>query len=166
MVDTLGFAKLLNETGNAFGLTRDVFHAEIEKRAQATRLAGESPQQAYTRIVLTPEGKELLKAYRNAPVGKPEEQEPQGLKPEPIGDASAELERLARSVARQKSISYERAYVQLLTDPSRAELARRVREEEMSATRAVRDSRWPIRAAEREFERDWRLGRNAASARD
>jgi hypothetical protein len=67
-VDTLDFAKILNNTGESCGFDRDDFHREIQKRAAETRSSHESEAQAYTRIMLTPEGKELYKAYRAAPV--------------------------------------------------------------------------------------------------
>ena len=48
-MDTLKFAKILNDSGDAMGLNRDVYHREIEKRANETRGAQESPEQAYAR---------------------------------------------------------------------------------------------------------------------
>ena len=66
-MDTLKFAKILNDSGDAMGLNRDVYHREIEKRANETRGAQESPEQAYARIIETPEGRDLFRAYKRAP---------------------------------------------------------------------------------------------------
>jgi hypothetical protein len=73
---------------------------------------------------------------------------------------------LARKLARERRLSYQRAYTTLLTDPDNAELAARARDEERKATAAVRDARGSIWQAERENERNWRLGRSPGSARN
>jgi hypothetical protein len=153
MVDTLGFAKILNQTGESCGLDRDVYHAEIEKRAEAIRAPGMSREQAYTKVITeTPAGKELLKAYRSAPVAKPPVEAAQDLpeRPEPAGEASKELERMAAAESKRTGKSFAIAYTALLTSPEHRELASRVKREELSATRMVRDSRAPLLEAERE----------------
>jgi hypothetical protein len=154
---TLRFAKILNETGHSSGLDKGTYHRELERLAKAAKRSTESMPQAYTRIATeTPEGRELFKAYHNAPVGKQPVQAAQDLPYQPVGDASAELERTAREAARSKNISYERAYTALLTDPTRKELVARVRREELDATRMVRDQRWPNNQAEQQSKtRDW-----------
>jgi hypothetical protein len=167
MVDILGFAKILNNTGEASGFTRDDFHHEIQKRAAATRLSGETSAQAYTRVLLTPEGKELYKAYRAAPAPVQAAQDfplPKE-KPEPAGPASREFDDLAHDMARKKGISFQQAHARLYTDPERAELVRRVKIEERDQTARVAASRSPIASATREFGRDGSLGRNPASGR-
>jgi hypothetical protein len=152
-MDTLKFAKILNDSGDAMGLNRDVYHREIEKRANETRGAQESPEQAYARIIETPEGRDLFRAYKRAPVAAAPVQAAQDLKPEPAGPASKELNGLASELARVKRQSFEQAYTSILTDPDRKDLVRRVRAEEMAATRAVHDQRAPIWAAERAYSR-------------
>jgi hypothetical protein len=57
-----------------------------------------------------------------------------------------ELDELATEMARSKGISRERASGQLMADPSRQELVRRVLAEEKAATREVRDQRWSMPA--------------------
>jgi hypothetical protein len=156
-MDMVHFAKILSTTGESCGLDRDDYHREIEKRSSATKRPGESEAQSYARyIVEDPAGQLLFKAYRAAPMAKPEVQDPQELKYEPVGDASAELERLARNEAKAKNTTFARAYTAILTDPTHAELARRVKAEELSATTMVRDSRWPLNEAERtSLTRQW-----------
>jgi hypothetical protein len=166
-MDTLDFAKILHTTGNACGFDRDDFHREIEKRAAETRSSRESEAQAYTRILQTSEGKELYKAYRVAPMGKPPIQEAQDIpRPEPAGPASKALSELARFEAKAKNISYEQAFSRLLTSPDHRELVREVKREELSATRLVADSRWPLREAERTSQtRQWVDGLDAVGRR-
>jgi hypothetical protein len=155
-MDVKDFAKILVETGEACGLDRDVYHHEIEKRAGQSRRKGQSFQQAYAKFLETEEGNLLFKAYKAAPVAKPEVQAPQDLRPEPAGPASKELESLAAFEAKSTGKSFAQSYTRLLTDPDRAELVRRVKQEELSATRMVQDSRWPLNEAERTSQtRDW-----------
>jgi hypothetical protein len=164
------FAKIYLESGNAGGFTRRDFENALHKRAEATRLPGESRQQAFTRAATAdPQGRALFKAAVKGPfpVESAQDLAPRTAKPAP-GPASEELAALARKHARERRISYQQAYTRLLTDPNEghAELAARVRAEERQASAAVRDARDPIWAAERENERpDFRLGRSRGSAR-
>jgi hypothetical protein len=155
-MDTLAFAKILNTSGNSCGIDRSAYHHEIEKRAAETRRAGESPQQAYARYATeTLEGRELLKAYHNAPAAKPEPAV-QDLKPEPAGPASKELESLARDMAREKKYSYQQAFSALYTDPERAALVRRYDKEQAELKQRITDARFPLNDAERESRtKDW-----------
>jgi hypothetical protein len=171
----MDFAKILigSNGTNACGLDRDVYHREIEKRAAAIRTPAMSREQAYARVLETPEGTLLYKAYKTAPVASPPKQAPQDYedgRPEAAGPASRELNDLASKMAKDKGISFQRAYYRVIADlsafPDRRELLERAKFEEQAATREVRDSRWPIRAAEAAFERDWRLGRSAGSPRN
>jgi hypothetical protein len=155
-MDTVDFAKILNETGNPSGLNRDDFHRAIEKRAKETRLDGETSAQSYTRIATqTPEGRELFKAYGNAPPRQAAQDLPVPKMPEPAGPASRELDELARWMAKDKGISFQQAHARLQadTDPQRKALVARVRREEMEATQRVREARSPITAATREYAR-------------
>jgi hypothetical protein len=158
--NTLTFAKVLVDSDgrNHCGVTSDIYHAELEKLAKANKRDGESVQQAYVRVSeQTEAGSLLLKAALRAPAPAPK-QEVQDLpaRPEPAGEASAELERLARFEAKAKGGSYEQNYVRLLTSPEHKQLVMRARAEELHATRMVADSRWPLENAERSSRtREW-----------
>jgi hypothetical protein len=149
---------LVDGTGHDCGFDRRDFELEIEKRAEAIRAPGESRQQAFTRYATQDEtGKLLFKASLKAPP-RIVEQAPQDLpaRPEPAGEASAELERLARFEAKSKGGTYEQNYVRLLTSPEHKELVRRARSEELHATQMAQDARWPLRNAERtSLTREW-----------
>ena len=152
------FAKILVEgTGHSCGMTRQDFEAEIAKRAESVRGTSDSAQQAFTKYATQTEvGQLLFKAAMRAPVGKQPQQAPQDLPYEPIGDASAELERTARQMARSKNITYERAYTALLTDPALAEQRDRVKAEERAQTSRVRAARWPLNEADQQSKtRSW-----------
>jgi hypothetical protein len=97
----------------------------------------------------------LFKAAMIAPPRQAAQDFPLPKKPEAAGPASRELDALAREMARDKGISFQQAHAQLQsdTDPERKALVARVRREEMDATRMIRDQRWPITSAEREYER-------------
>jgi S-adenosylmethionine:diacylglycerol 3-amino-3-carboxypropyl transferase len=87
---------------------------------------------------------------------KPPPQRAQDLKPEPAGPASEELDRLARSMAREKKYSYQQAFSRIYSDPERAELVARVRQEEAELRARVAAQRFPTRNAERESKtREW-----------
>jgi hypothetical protein len=158
MMDMRHFAKILVDSGNACGHARQDFEEEIVKRAE--RRGGESAAQAFTRFVTTDAtGKLLFKAAMMAPPRQAPQDFPLPKKPESAGPASAELDRLARQMAKDKGLSFQQAFVRIYenadtdTDPERAELVRRVKIEEREATRRVAESRWPITSAVREFSR-------------
>jgi hypothetical protein len=166
-MDYLDIAKHYNSTGdwNSCSLTSEDFHKAIERRAEAIRRPGQSAAQAYTEILGTPEGIALHAAYKRAP--KPPVQAPQDTVTTmpPAGPASAELERMAREMARSKGVSFQRAYTQLYTDPERAELVARMRLEERAATSRVAEARWPLETANAELGQNWSLGESKGSAR-
>jgi hypothetical protein len=131
------------------GLTRQDFENEIAKRAAPNRRPGESLEQVFTAYATeTENGRALFKAAMSAPVGKPPVQAAQDFKPQPIGEASATLEEMAREMARSKNISYERAFTALLTNPTHAKLRERIKQEEQDVTARVRAARWPNNQAE------------------
>ena len=146
-MDVLDFAKIQNQTRQLVGLNKAHYHAEIQKRAAETRSSHESEEQAYTRILLTPDGKELYKAYRNALEPRQAAQDfvPR-KKPEPLGPAARELDELAAEVAREKKISREKASARIMADPEHGPLVRHVLAEEQSATAEVKRQRWPMPA--------------------
>jgi hypothetical protein len=166
-MDVRHFAKILVETGNQCGLDREDYHQALEKLATDAKRATESLPQAYTRIATTTdEGRLLFKAIGVAPPRQAAQDLPAPKrKPEPVGPASRELNELAAAMARQKGLSFEQSYERLWSSPDRAELVRRVKQEEAEQRAEVRRQRWPIAEAERENERDWRLGRTPGSAR-
>jgi hypothetical protein len=172
MVDILDIAKSINQSAalgldqHFMGLDQGHFHAEIQKRA--VRRPGQSAQQAYRDVLLTPDGNELYQAYKRAPAAPPTA--PQDLaerdaKPSP-GPFSQQLAALARKLSRERRTTYARAYTQILTSPDHAELAARVRDEERQASRAVFEARRPIWRAQESLEQNWRLGRSPGSARN
>jgi hypothetical protein len=148
--NVLTFAKMLVDSDgrNHCGITSDVYHEQLQKLAIANKRDGESPQQAYVRVAeQTEAGALLLKAALWAPAPRQAAQDLVSRKrPEPIGEAARELDELAAELARSKGISRERASGQLMADPSRQELVRRVLAEEKAATADVRAQRWPMPA--------------------
>src|SRR5262245_41170169 len=139
-MDIRHFAKMvvLNGGTNALGMHRQDFEEAIAKRAETTRAPGESRQQAFTKYATTTnDGRLLFKASLLAPPRQAAQDIPVPKRPEPAGEASAELERLARFEAKAKGVKYEQAYARLLTSPEHRELVRRVKAEELSATTMV-----------------------------
>jgi hypothetical protein len=67
-MNTLLVAKAIVEDGYVTKeFTREDFRVEIQKRAEATRKAGESPDQAFARFATTdPDGQVLMRAMRRA----------------------------------------------------------------------------------------------------
>jgi hypothetical protein len=154
-MDDLDFAKILLNTGESSGRTKDDFHREIEKRAAEIRRAGESPQQSYTRYVTEmPEGRILLKAYRVAPHPKQAPQDFVERRNVPKGPAGKGMDAMIRELRRSKNLSYEQALSRIAQD--RKELLAAIRREEIEATAAVRQSREPV--FDTKFDEDWRLG--------
>jgi hypothetical protein len=121
---------------------------------------------AYTKFVTeTPEGKEMFKASLRS--RRSVDQAAQDFPvPKAFGPAGEELNRLAAFMARDKSLSLTESYVRLLADPARRQLVSEVKREELSATRAVADSRWPLEQAERSSRTaEWVSGLDAVGRR-
>jgi hypothetical protein len=116
-----------------------------------------SREQAFTKFVTTdPTGKLLFKA--SLPVARSVAQSAQGFgaAAKAFGEAGRQLNELAAAMARSKSLSMQESYSRLIADPSRAELIRRVREEEKRATEAATRQRWPLWPGEKESKtRSW-----------
>jgi hypothetical protein len=148
-LDIVDIAKRFVEPGgDPGGVTKADFEDELRKRAAAAypNLPFASAFSAYARN--DRDGQFLMRAVLKAE--RAVTQAAQQLPPmKSFGPAGEELGRLARWMARSKSISHQQAFKTLYSDPSRAELVRRVREEERRATEAVRGQRAPIRNAER-----------------
>jgi hypothetical protein len=155
-MDIEHFCKILNTTGNACGLDKDIIHAEITKRAIEASPGDESVAQAYTRFVTsTAAGREMLKAYRTAPVAAKPLQAPQEV--EYKRPNAADLDKEAREIADRDGVSLMQARLRAHTAA--------LRRERDAATRDVKDQRKPIADAERELERAWSVGRSPGSAR-
>jgi hypothetical protein len=155
-MDSRHFAKILVTQGLDCGQTRQDFEEDIAKRAEATRLPGESREQAWTRFATaTDDGRLLFKAAMLAPP-RQFAQDLTREKPKADGPASEELERTARAMAKEKKLTYQQAYSRLISDPDRKELLAEIRREEERARRAVSDQRWPLHNAERESRtKEW-----------
>jgi hypothetical protein len=165
--NVLTFAKVLVDSNgqNHCGITSDVYHAELEKLARENKRDGESLQQAYVRMSeQTESGRLLMKAALWGPAPVQAAQDFVNPRPEPIGEASKELEELARYMARSKNWTYERAYSELYTDPERKALVDRVKREEADTTARVRAQRFPMPEEQGEAGA-WRLGRSPGSRR-
>jgi hypothetical protein len=173
-MDILDFAKLMNAstTGQTFGLDKNDLHREIVKRAEKSRRPGQSTQQSYRDVLLTPDGNELYRAYKRAPAAPPQDFVPTRDKPEPKGPAAVELDRLVEEFAARynrtttgRKLSRAQAYDRVFNDPENRRLRDAVRREEMEQTVRVQQLREPIWRAEQAFEADFRLGSSRGSAR-
>jgi hypothetical protein len=157
--DLAVLAKRLIETGETAGVDGDTYNAEIAKRAQAA-FPSLSREQRFTKYITEDAtGKLLFKASTMA--ARSVAQAAQNLGPEPksFGPAGAELNRLATEMGRAKSLTMQEAFRRLLTDPSRADLVRRSKEESRRATDAATRQRWPLWNGEKESQtKEW-LGR-------
>lgn len=133
--NTLRFAKILVDSGGVHTGANDknTFHSALEKWAGEEKLDNETIQQAYTRLaVTTDEGRLLFKAIGLAPAPLPTADLPiRKAAPEPAGEASKQLNELARVAAAKQGVTFAKAYVDLLTSPEHAALASRVRAEEL-----------------------------------
>ncbi len=154
------FAKALVVDRVDHGATKEDFEDAITKRAAAA-FPGLSSAQAFARFITTdPAGKMFFKAANMAE--RRVAQAAQDLDPpqKSFGPAGRLLNELAADLARSKSLTLAQSYNELITDPTRADLIRRVREEERKATAAVAEQRWPMRNAERsDRSRAWLGGR-------
>jgi hypothetical protein len=139
----LTLAKRIVEEGPQVypSITRVTIYAEMTKRADATRLAGETPEMAFTRIATTTEeGKALFAAYKLAPGADhhPGPSSDVGLlgprseRPLPPPNAAHEqlirkAEELVVSVSKRgsaKPLTVEQAFEKVLCDPGNRALAK------------------------------------------
>jgi hypothetical protein len=156
-MDSRHFAKMLVTQGIDCGQTPEFFENDIAKRAEAIRRPGESREQAFSRFATeTDDGRLLFKAATMA--ARSVAQAAQDVAPEQkaFGPAGRLMNELAVELARSKSLTLQESYSRLIVDPARADLVRRMREEEKRATDAVTRQRWPMWNAERESQR-WPL---------
>jgi hypothetical protein len=139
----LDFAKRQVE-GERTGLEKHDYFAAIEGRAAKLRADGESPQQAFTKVITDDEiGKLLFKAMQIAP-GSEVKPAPQPAPPSPeaaaklLGPAHARMHSSAIDLQRRNPrLSYEAAYSRVYTDPSLAGLRDKVPNEHLGASMAA-----------------------------
>ena len=139
----LDFAKRQVE-GERTGLEKHDYLAAIEGRAAKLRTDGESPQQAFTKVITEDEaGKLLYKALKRAP-GAEVKAAPQPAPPSReaaarhLGPGHAKMHSAAIDLQRRiPRLSYEAAYSRAYTDPSLAGLREKVRNEHLGASMAA-----------------------------
>ena len=125
------FAKITLNQGRSPGIEKHDFYDAIVKRADELRADGESPQQAFSKVITEDEtGRLLYKAMQIAPGA---ELKPVAQPAPPSREASARLlgpahARLhSQAVDHQRAnprLSYEAAYSRMYTHPENASLAR------------------------------------------
>jgi hypothetical protein len=158
-VDVVAIAKALVVDGIKCGATADDFESAIVKRAAAA-YPGLSSQQQYSRFIETDPGKTLFKAATMAARSVAQAAQDWAPPQKSFGPAGEELNRLAASMARSKNLSLGESYSRLISDPTRADLVRRVKEEERKATQAVTNQRWSMWPGEKADEsRQWLNGK-------
>jgi hypothetical protein len=171
---TIRFAKVLVDSNgrNHCGITSDVYHNELEKLARANKRETESVQQAYCRLAETSEtGALLFKAALWAPKPETAPQDFVRPTPPPRGPNAALLNRIVDDFvsrynrSNEKKLSRAQGFDRVYNDPANRDLREKVKAEELTASRAVRDQRDPIWSAQSELETDFRLGRSPGSAR-
>jgi hypothetical protein len=138
----LDFAKRQVD-GERTGLEKHDYFAAIEGRAAKLHADGESPQQAFTKVITDDEiGKLLFKALKRAP-GSEVKPVPQSAPPSPeasaklLGPAHARLH--SQAVDHQRAnprLSYEAAYSRMYTHPENASLRAEINREHLAASMA------------------------------
>jgi hypothetical protein len=139
----LDFAKRQVE-GERTGLEKHDYLAAIENRAAKLRANGESPQQAFTKVITDDEiGKLLYRALKRAP-GAEVKPAPQPAPPsreaaaQLLGPAHARLHSMAVDHQRANPrLSYESAYSRMYTAPACAGLRAEINREHLGASMAA-----------------------------
>jgi hypothetical protein len=137
------FAKIAVNQGRSPGLEKDAFYDAIVKRADELRADGESPQQAFSKVITEDEtGRLLYQAMKIAP-GSEVKPELQPAPPSPeaaaklLGPAHAKMH--SQAVDHQRAnprLSYEAAYSRMYTHADNAGLRAEINREHMRATMA------------------------------
>ena len=140
------FAKIAVNQGRSPGLEKNEFYDAIMKRAEALRADGESPQQAFSKVITEDEtGRLLYQAMKIAP-GAEVKPAPQPAPPSPeeaarlLGPAHARLH--SQAVDHQRAnprLSYESAYSRMYTHPDNAGLRAEINREHLGASMAAVD---------------------------
>jgi hypothetical protein len=139
----LDFAKRQIE-GERTGLEKHDYLAAIEGRAAKLRADGESPQQAFTKVITDDEiGKLLFKALKRAP-GSEVKPAPQPAPPSReaeaklLGPAHAKMH--SQAIDHQRAnprLSYESAYSRMYAHPENASLRAEINREHLAASMAA-----------------------------
>ena len=137
------FAKIAVNQGRSPGLEKHEFYDAIVKRAEALRADGESPQQAFAKVITEDEtGRLLFQAMKIAP-GSEVKPASQPAPPSPeaaaalLGPAHARLH--SQAVDHQRAnprLSYEAAYSRMYTHPENASLRTEINREHLGASMA------------------------------
>jgi hypothetical protein len=138
------FAKIAVNQGRSPGTEKHEFYDAIVKRAEALRADGESPQQAFSKVITEDEtGRLLYKAMQIAP-GSEVKPTPQPAAPSReaaaalLGPAHARLH--SQAVDHQRAnprLSYESAYSRMYTHPDNAGLRAERNREHLAASMAA-----------------------------
>ncbi|PNE11338.1 MAG: hypothetical protein CR217_09365 [Beijerinckiaceae bacterium] len=138
------FAKIAVNQGRSPGLEKNEFYDAIVKRADALRADGESPQQAFSKVITDDEtGRLLYKAMQIAPGAelKPVAQPAPPSREESarlLGPAHARLH--SQAIDHQRAnprLSYENAYSRMYTAPENAGLRAEINREHLAASMAA-----------------------------
>ena len=138
------FAKIAVNQGRSPGIEKHDFYDAIVKRADELRADGESPQQAFAKVITEDEtGRLLYKAMQIAP-GAEVKPAPQPAPPSReasarlLGPAHARLH--SQAVDHQRAnprLSYESAYSRMYTAPENAGLRAEINREHLAASMAA-----------------------------
>ncbi len=133
------YAKIAVNQGRSPGLEKDVFYDAIVKRADELRAGGESPQQAFSKVITEDEtGKLLYRAMKIAP-GREVRPAPQEAAEvaEHIGPAHSKLHSMVIDYQRAHAgVKYAAAYSALYTRDENQALREQIKDEHMAATMA------------------------------
>jgi hypothetical protein len=138
------FAKIAVNQGRSPGMEKHDFYDAIVKRADELRTDGESPQQAFSKVITEDEtGRLLYKAMQIAP-GAEVKPAPQSSPTSPeaaaalLGPAHARLHSQAVDHKRANPrLSYEAAYARMYTAPENAGLRAEINREHLAASMAA-----------------------------
>ena len=138
------FAKIAVNQGRSPGIEKHDFYDAIVKRADELRADGESPQQAFSKVITDDEtGRLLYKAMQIAPGAelKPVAQPAPPSREESarlLGPAHARLH--SQTIDHQRAnprLSYESAYSRMYTAPENAGLRAEINREHLAASMAA-----------------------------
>jgi hypothetical protein len=120
-------------------ITKKEWHDEINKRAQAERRSGESPEQAYSRFLTeTGDGRTLYQAFKRAPQGPQAETAAPAAKntPEPTPSYRRLMAKAEALREAEPTLTREQAFTKVYTDPRNGEVAMAERAEHRAASSA------------------------------
>jgi hypothetical protein len=138
------FAKIAVNQGRSPGLEKNAFYDAIMKRAEALRADGESPQQAFSKVITEDETGRLLYQAMKIALGSEVKPAPQPAPPsreaeaELLGPEHARLHSMAVDHQRaHPRLSYESAYSRMYTHPENAGLRAEINREHLAASMAA-----------------------------